>query len=106
MAKRTLDPMTEVPSKKSELTKPFMLAYLRSAKATKEDVIWYREFVNNPDNRKENTNHLDGSTYNDIDITKVREAFGKKFYPFLYEERKNKKKKSFEEEIDDILSIK
>lgn len=98
--KSTLNPLTDTPELKTDITKPFMLAYMRSEKATAEDRAWFKQIVSNPDNQKEYVNNISGEKYTDIDIPKVREAFGKRFYPQIY--TKKKTNKTF---IDCILDL-
>lgn len=98
-AKKTLNPLTDTPSNKVEVTKPFMLAYMRQV-ANEEDKTWFKKIVSNPDNQKEYTNQLNGTPYMDIDIPKVRKAFIDRFFPQL--NAKKDKNKAF---IDSILDL-
>ncbi len=98
-AKKTLNPLTDTPSNKVEVTKPFMLAYMRQV-ANEEDKAWFKKIVSNPDNQKEYTNQLNGTPYMDIDIPKVRKAFINRFFPQL--NAKKDKNKTF---IDSILDL-
>ena len=98
-AKKTLNPLTDTPSNKVEVTKPFMLAYMRQV-ASAEDKAWFKKIVANPDNQKEYTNQLNGTPYMDIDIPKVRKAFIDRFFPQL--NAKKDKNKTF---IDSILDL-
>lgn len=82
-AKRTLNPLTDTPTAKTDITKPFMKAYIMSEKATPEDIAWFKSVVSNPDNQKEYLNRLNGEKYTDIDIPKVRKLFCERFYPQL-----------------------
>lgn len=100
-AKKTLNPLTDTPENKVEVTKPFMIAYMESEKATQEDVNWFIDVIQNPENRKQYTNRLNGEKYDDINIPKVRELFCKRFYPEL-----NAKKKTALTFTDRILAIK
>lgn len=97
-AKRTLNPITDTPTSKNDITKNFMLAFMKSEKATKEDIEWFKKVVK--ENQKEYVNRLDGSTYMDINIPEVRKAFCQKFYPNLNEKKKGKK--SFTDAILDL----
>lgn len=99
-AKKTLNPLEDIPSSKTEVTKPFMLAYMKSSKAKPEDIKWFKEIVSNPENQKEYINKLNGQPYTDIDIPKVRKLFCQRFYPQLV--GKKNKNKSF---IDSILDL-
>jgi len=99
-AKRTLNPLTDTPTSKTDITKPFMLAFMRSEKASAEDREWFKRIVSNPENQKEYTNRLNGEKYTDIDIPKVRKLFCERFYPQLA--AKKKTNKSF---IDSIMDL-
>ena len=99
-AKKTLNPLTDTPTAKTDITKPFMLAYMKCEKATAEDKAWFKSVVSNPENQKEYKNQLNGEIYTDIDIPKVRLAFCERFYPNLV--AKKKSKKSF---IDSIMDL-
>lgn len=98
-AKKTLNPLTDTPSNKVEITKPFMLAYMREV-ATAEDKEWFKKIVADEKNQKEYLNKLNGTTYIDIDIPKVRKLFIDRFYPQL--NAKKEKNKTF---IDSILDL-
>lgn len=97
--------MTETPKAKKELTKEFMLAFLASPKATKEDVEWYKEIINKEENRKTYENGLNGTTYEDFDLAKVRDLFAERFYPNLIGNKK-KTKLTFDERLELILASK
>ena len=99
-AKPTLNPLTDTPKSKTEVTKPFMLAYMKSEKATQEDREWFKTIVSNPENQKMYRNRLTNEDYLDIDIPKVRLAFCQRFYPNLVEKKKGTK--SF---IDTIMDL-
>lgn len=101
-AKKTLNPMTETPTTKTEITKAFMFAYMSCEKATLADVEWFAELCENPEYRKEYINRLTNEPYEDIDIPKVREQFCKKFYPQLLAKKKDGPK-TF---TDKILALK
>lgn len=99
-AKKTLDPLTENPKTKTDITKPFMLAYMKSVKATPEDKEWFKKIVSNPKYQKEYVNKFGGGTYTDIDIPIVRGMFCERFYPHLTV--KKSKNKTF---IDSIMEL-
>jgi len=99
-SKPTLNPLTDTPKDKTDVTKPFMLAFMKSEKATAEDRAWFKEIVSNPDNQKEYVNRLNNEPYIDIDIPKVRLAFCERFFPQLV--AKKKTNKSF---IDSIMEL-
>ena len=98
-AKKTLNPLTDTPTNKVEITKPFMLAYMRQV-ASEDDKAWFKKIVADANNQKEYVNKLNGQPYTDIDIPKVRKLFTDRFFPQL--NAKKEKNKSF---IDSILDL-
>lgn len=94
MAKRKIDPLTQSPQTKSDITKSFMLAYMKSGKPSKEQIDKFKEIVKS--NQKEYTSPK-GEKYTDINVPKVREEFCKLFFPHLLPA-----KKTF---TDEILSL-
>lgn len=99
MAKNKLDPRTDKPKNKIEITKDFMADYMRLV-ASPEDIVWFKELVSKEENQKEYKNSLNGTTYKDIDIQKVRFEFANRFFPYL-----NKKKKEKLTFIDSIMNL-
>lgn len=98
-AKKTLNPLTDTPTNKVDITKPFMLAYMREV-ASPEDREWFKKIVAQPAYQKEYINKLNGKPYTDIDIPKVRKEFVNRFFPQL--NAKKEKNKTF---IDSILDL-
>lgn len=98
--KKTLDPMTETPKTKTDVTKPFMLAYMKCPKATPEDREWFKKIVSDKKYQKTYVNKLNGGTYIDIDIPAVRQLFCERFYTNLTV--KKTKNKTF---IDSIMEL-
>lgn len=98
-SKPTLNPLTDKPTSKTQITKPFMVAYMKSDKVTDADIAWFKTVVSNPENQKEYKDQLHGTVYTEIDIPKVRQEFIKRFYPNL---NAKKGKKTFIEEIMDL----
>lgn len=98
-AKPTLNPLTDTPTNKTQVTKPFMLAYIKSERATDEDRKWFKAIVTNPENQEEKKNQLNGELYMDIKIPVVRKFFIDRFFPQL---NAKKKAKSFIDEIIDL----
>lgn len=96
-SKPTLNPLTDTPTNKTQITKPFMLAYIRCEKATAEDKAWFKALCKDTDNQRDYISQLNNEKYRDIDIPKVRKAFIDRFYPQLNAKKKNK---TFLEEID------
>lgn len=99
-AKKTLNPLTDTPTNKVEVTKPFMKAYMKCEKATREDIEWFKKIVSDKNYQKEYINKLNNEPYIDIDIPKVRKVFIDRFYPQL--NARKEKNKSF---IDSILDL-
>ncbi len=99
MAKNKLDPRTDKPMNKIEITKEFMYNYMKTV-ATEEDKAWFKSIVSNKDYQKEYKNSLNGTTYTDIDIAKVRELFIERFYSYI-----GKKKKTKISFIDSIMDL-
>lgn len=89
--KKTLNPMTQEPQAKADITKSFMLAYMKSGKPSKEQIDKFKEIVKS--NQKEYTSPK-GEKYKDINVPKVREEFCKLFFPHLLPT-----KKTFTDEI-------
>ena len=108
-AKPTLNPLTDTPKNKTEVTKPYMYAFMESEKASLEDVEWFYELISKPENRKMYKNKFkqsedDPDEYEDIDIPKVREAFCARFYPNL--NVKNKGPRTFTDKIEALRAKK
>lgn len=99
-AKPTLNPLTDTPKNKTDITKGFMLAYMKSSKPTREDIDWFKEIVRNPEYIKTYYNRFTQENYQDIDIPKVREKFCERFYPNLIQ--KKKKNRTFIETIESL----
>ena len=100
-AKPTLNPLTDTPTSKTQITKPFMLAYMKSEKATTADKVWFKEIVADPAYQKEQINQLTGKPYLDIDIPKVRKVFVERFYPNLAVKKKTNP--TFIDEIKNLI---
>lgn len=99
MAKKKLDPRTDKPMNKLEITKEFMYDYMKTV-ATPDDKEWFKSIVSNKEYQKEYKNSLNDTTYIDIDIAKVRELFVERFFSYI--KKKKKQKISF---IDSIMEL-
>lgn len=88
-AKPTINPLTGSPKNKTDITKPFMIAYMKSNLPSQADKEWFKDIVRNPEYQKEYYNRFTQERYIDIDIPKVREKFCERFYPNLLEKKKN-----------------
>lgn len=84
------------PKKKSDLNKDSMLDYV--AKYKPEDLEWFLDILEN--NREVKENNLTKTEVNGFNIPAIRKAFGKKYFPDLFESKKKKTEtESFEERI-------
>lgn len=94
MAKKELNPLTETPKSKLDITKNFMKGYVESK--GDESKKWFAEVVNaNIIEKKAPNSQKVVRTY---DVKPVRDEFCKKYFPNLIKSSKA------EEELDDILS--
>lgn len=82
MAKKRqeLDPKTEKPKQKSDLTKTYMLGYIKEH-GTDEDKAWFKELVRN--NKVMKKSALDGKEYPQLDLAPTRQAYCERFFPNL-----------------------
>lgn len=98
-SKPTLNPLTDKPTSKTQVTKPFMLAYIRCEKATDEDRAWFKALCKKEESRKMFVNPFNNEEYEDINVPVVRKEFIERFFPQL---NAKKQKKTFLEEIEDL----
>mgnify|MGYP003294530183 CR=1 FL=1 len=98
-AKPTLNPLTETPTNKTQVTKPFMLAYIKSELADEEDRAWFKSLCVKHKVMKVTNLGGEEKEYPDIDIPEVRKAFCERFFPNLVAKKKTK---SFFDEILDL----
>ena len=85
MAKRaTLNPLTDTPTSLTDLTKRFMLDYIK-AQGTAEDRKWFKKIVAEQKEEKPNkVGKEDGETcYGIKSIKELHNAFAKRFFPNL-----------------------
>lgn len=106
MAKKrdyTLNP----PQTLNELNKESMLSFVKQL--GKEDSKWFAQLC--IDNRIEKKYTFDskngtfkkGDTYKGYDLPVIRKAFAKKYFPVLVAPKPSKAKKSFDDELEDLL---
>ena len=98
-SKKTLNPLTDTPTSKTDITKPFMLAYVKSGVADPAKLKEFKAFAKDPANQKEYINKLNNQPYMDINIPVVREKFCALFFPNLLVK---KKKGSWLDELDKV----
>lgn len=96
-----LDPKTQDPKFMYHLTQEYMKGYVQ-AKASKADQIWFYKLVLSEEGKKQVTRG--GKTFDVLDQTYVRNAFAKKFFPELLENKKKKGKPSYFDEIAALLA--
>lgn len=86
MAKKTtLNPLNEKPKTLTDITKDFMIVYLKS-KGTPDDIKWFKELVAN--NTKTVENKIDnGKPIQQADYKTIRKAFASRFFPNLIKEK-------------------
>ena len=100
MKKTTLNPLTDTPENRTQLTKSFMYLYVKE-KGKPADKKWFKELCGNPEYQKPFKSNLTGEEIIDIDVKKVRDEFCKKFFPNL-NRKKKEDKKSFLEMVNDL----
>lgn len=97
MATAKLNAKTDTPTTKTQITKGFMLDYVK-INGSEEDKAWFKALVN--ENKVEKDSKLpNGKAYETIDIKAVRNAFCDRFFPQL---NQKKKANSF---FDDVNSL-
>lgn len=97
---RKLDLTLNQPKKKSDLTKESMLAFMKDK--SKEERKWFVDLMNA--NKIKKIDRLHGNKEIDgYDMAPIRSAFGRKYFPYLYETKEKAQKPSFEDELDDLL---
>ena len=96
MAKNILNPLTDTPQKITDLTKKFMLDYVK-AKGTKADKEFFKSLYKKY--RIEKPSKLkDGETVVGIEsISEMRKEFAVRFFPQLV-----KTNKSYDELVDEL----
>lgn len=93
------------PTKKTELTKDNMLKFIKE-NGSPEDKKWFVDLMKS--NVQKKKNNLTGEVVDGYDLPKIREAFAQKFFPTISAKaksasKKSSKKKSFEEELAELL---
>lgn len=96
MAKSILNPLTDTPTSLTQLTKNFMLQYIK-AKGTDEEKAWFKELCNA--HAVQRTNNLNGKTTKALSLQPVHRAFAEKYFPQLL---RKKQGKTFFDELDEL----
>ena len=86
MAKKTLNPLTDTPMKITQLTKDFMLVYIKTNGSAK-DKEWFKDLVKR--NTIDKVNNLNGEKTKGVDIFAMRKEFAERFFPQLIKEKKS-----------------
>ncbi len=99
MARKTpeLNPLTDIPTKKIQVSKQFMLGYIK-AHGTDEDKEWFKKLVR--DNKVMKVSSLDHKEHKTLDIAPVREAFCERFF-----ENVGKKPTKADDWFDEVESL-
>lgn len=105
MAKKDLN--LNPPTKKTELTKENMLAFMKDKSL--EERTWFVELMNSHPIRRKNA-LKDNEVVDSYDFKVIREEFAKKYFPEISSkykaQKKNdntKKKPTFEDELKELL---
>ena len=84
-----LNPLTDVPTSRSDLSLTFMLGYVKE-KGTKEDKDWYIKLVEkNIENKVCHLPQAKGKKTPTPNIAVIREEFCKRFFPQFVSTKKN-----------------
>lgn len=93
------------PENLTELNKDSMLAYVKSL-GNKEDIKFFVELLDANRTPKtlylETPNHSKGDEITGYNMTAIRKAFAKRYFPKLLEKKKYVKKGSFEDELEKL----
>lgn len=97
--KKALNPQFDKPSTKTDITKNFMLGYIKAV--APQDAKWFKQLCKEHIVKRDN--HLTKKQYEDIDVKFVRNAFVEKYFPALNIKKDyNENKKSFLDLIDEL----
>lgn len=99
MAKKPELDVHEDPKFLYQLTQSYMLKFVKE-RGNKEDRIWYAKL--GLDSQKEVTRS--GKTFMVLDVTTVRNEFAKRFFPYLLEKKPSATKKSYTDELKELLA--
>ena len=99
MAKKKpeLNPKTDTPQSKSDITKNFMLGYIKEF-GSAEDKEWFKKLVR--EHKVEKVSALDNKPHNTLDIVPVRTAFCERFFNNL-----NKTKTKADDWFDEVENL-
>lgn len=64
-----------------QITKKYMLNYMKNPWVTQEDIDWFKEIVSDPENQQKYYDEGRGGEYIDINVMKVRRLFCQRFLP-------------------------
>ena len=97
--KKELNPLTDTPEFLYQLTQDFMLGYMKQDKISKADKKWFVSLCK--DNKKKIKRG--DAEFEVLDASPVRKEFAKKYFPNLIEKKKSGKKKSFFDELEELI---
>lgn len=99
MSKEKLNPLTQQPQTRTDLTKDYIKGYIK-AHGTEEEKQWYIALVRETP-KVERTNQLTKKKYYTDDMKKIRVAVIDKFFPQLKPKPKKKEEKlTYEQELE------
>lgn len=88
MAKQKLNPLTDTPTSLADLTKDFMLNYVKT-KGTEKDKEWFKKTANKYKTEKENRVGNGGKCFGISDIKALRQEYAERFFPQLLKSKNN-----------------
>lgn len=97
MAKISLNPLTDTPEKLTDLTKKFMLDYVK-AKGTDKDKKWFQDLYKKHRIEKPDRLKPERTVVGIDNIGEFRKAFAMRFFPQLI-----KIKQSYDDEISQLI---
>lgn len=88
MAKQKLNPLTDTPTSLADLTKDFMLNYIK-VKGTEKDKEWFKKTANKYKTEEENRVGNGGKCFCISDIKALRQEYAERFFPQLLKSKNN-----------------
>lgn len=102
MSKKVMN-VNEPITNKTQLTKEFMYEYVKQQK-NKEDAEWFVNLMRS--NEKEvilNSSKAKSEKGKSYNYVLIREEFAKRFFPEISSEKKKAARKSFDDELEELL---
>lgn len=103
MSKKVIDLTKTNPTSKTQLTKENMYNFIKQRK-NKEEIEWFVNLMrSNPSEVQLNSGKAKSEKGKSYNFIVVREEFAKKFFPEISKEYKKAVKKSFDDELEELL---